>query len=229
MENSHFKEQVKTKEELRGIIGAPNKLAHQKIISYLDRHCREFIKHSPFVIIATADHKGICDSSPRGDHAGFVQVVDEKRLLIPERSGNQKVDSLENILSNPQIGLLFLIPGIEETLRVNGKACIVKDKTMLETMTVHNKTPLLAISVEVQECFLHCSKAFKRSKLWNPESWERVETLPSAAKIVAEHAGFSNLESRTNPEESKTQHLYDKSRYNAAFVILPSKKVYLRQ
>lgn len=107
MENSHFKEQVKTKEELRGIIGAPNKLAYQKIISYLDRHCREFIKHSPFVIIATADHKGICDSSPRGDHAGFVQVVDEKRLLIPERSGNQKVDSLENILSNPQIGSLF--------------------------------------------------------------------------------------------------------------------------
>ena len=183
MENSHFKEQVKTKEELRGIIGAPNKLAHQKIISYLDRHCREFIKHSPFVIIATADHKGICDSSPRGDHAGFVQVVDEKRLLIP---------------------------GIEETLRVNGKACIVKDKTMLETMTVHNKTPLLAISVEVQECFLHCSKAFKRSKLRNPGSWGKVETLPSAVKVVAEHAGFSTLESRNNPEESKTQHFYEK-------------------
>lgn len=107
MKNGHFKEQVKTKEELRRIVGTPNKLAHQKIIPYLDRHCREFIKHSPFVIIATADYKGICDSSPRGDHPGFVQVVDEKRLLIPERRGNQKVDSLENILSNPQIGLLF--------------------------------------------------------------------------------------------------------------------------
>ncbi|MGV4967095.1 pyridoxamine 5'-phosphate oxidase family protein [Priestia aryabhattai] len=210
MKNSHFKERVKTKEELRRIVGAPNKLAHQKIIPYLDRHCREFIKHSPFVIIATADYKGICDSSPRGDHPGFVQVADEKKLLIPERRGNQKVDSLENILSNPQIGLLFLIPGIEETLRINGKACIVKDKTLLETMAVHNKAPLLAIGVEVQECFLHCSKAFKRSKLWNPESWERVETLPSAAKIVAEHAGFSNLESRNNPKESKTQHLYEK-------------------
>ena len=185
-------------------------MAHQKIISYLDRHCREFIKHSPFVIIATADYKGICDSSPRGDHPGFVQVVDEKRLLIPERRGNQKVDSLENILSNPQIGLLFLIPGIEETLRINGKACIVKEKALLETMAVQNETPLLAIGVEVQECFLHCSKAFKRSKLWNPESWERVETLPSAAQIVAEHAGFSTLESRNNPEESKTQHLYEK-------------------
>nr|WP_326137381.1 pyridoxamine 5'-phosphate oxidase family protein [Priestia megaterium] len=98
------------------------------MIPYLDRHCREFIKHSPFVIIATANHKGICDSSPRGDHAGFVQVVDEKRLLIPERRGNQKVDSLENILANPQIGLLFLIPGVEETLRVNDKACIIKEK-----------------------------------------------------------------------------------------------------
>ena len=128
MENGHFKERVKTKEELRRIVGAPNKLAHQKIISYLDRHCREFIKHSPFVIIATADYKGICDSSPRVDHAGFVQVVDEKRLLIPERRGNKKVDSLENILSNPQIGLLFLIPGVEETLRVNDKACIIKEK-----------------------------------------------------------------------------------------------------
>ncbi|RDZ10965.1 phosphohydrolase [Priestia megaterium] len=210
MENGHFKEQVKTKEELRRIVGPPNKLAHQKIIPYLDRHCREFIKHSPFVIIATADYKGICDSSPRGDHPGFVQVVDEKRLLIPERRGNQKVDSLENILSSPQISLLFLIPGIEETLRINGKACIVKEKALLETMAVHNKAPLLAIGFEVQECFLHCSKAFKRSKLWNPESWERVETLPSAAKIVAEHAGFSTLESRNNPEDSKTQHLYEK-------------------
>ncbi|WP_061859427.1 pyridoxamine 5'-phosphate oxidase family protein [Priestia megaterium] len=210
MKNSHFKERVKTKEELRRIVGAPNKLAHQKIIPYLDRHCREFIKHSPFVIIATADYKGICDSSPRGDHPGFVQVADEKKLLIPERRGNQKVDSLENILSNPQIGLLFLIPGIEETLRINGKACIVKEKALLETMAVHNKAPLLAIGVEVQECFLHCSKAFKRSKLWNPESWERVETLPSAAKIVAEHAGFSTLENRNNPKESKTQHLYEK-------------------
>lgn len=117
-----------------------------------------------------------------------------------------------------------MIPGIEETLRINGKACIVKEKALLETMAVHNTAPLLAIGVEVQECFLHCSKAFKRSKLWNPESWERVETLPSAAKIVAEHAGFSTLESRNNPEESKTQHLYEKSRYNAAFIILPSKK-----
>ncbi|MED3879969.1 MSMEG_1061 family FMN-dependent PPOX-type flavoprotein [Priestia megaterium] len=210
MKNDHFRERVKTKEELRRIVGTPNKLAHQKIIPYLDRHCREFIKHSPFVIVATADYKGICDSSPRGDHAGFVQVVDEKRLLIPERRGNQKVDSLENILSNPQIGLLFLIPGIEETLRVNGKACIVKDKTMLETMTVHNETPLLAIGVEVQECFLHCSKAFKRSKLWNPESWERVETLPSAAKIVAEHAGISTIEIRSSRKENKTQHFYEK-------------------
>jgi len=171
MKSGHFKERVKTKEELRRIVGPPNKLAHQKIIPYLDRHCREFIKHSPFVIIATADHKGICDSSRRGDHAGFVQVVDEKRLLIPERRSNQKVDSLENILSNPQIGLLFLIPGVEETLRVNSKACIVKEKALLETMAVHNKTPLLAIGVEVQECFLHCSKAFKRSKLRNPGSW----------------------------------------------------------
>ena len=136
--------------------------------------------------------------------------MDEKRLLIPERRGNQKVDSLENILSNPQIGLLFLIPGIEETLRVNGKACIVKDKTMLETMTVHNETPLLAIGVEVQECFLHCSKAFKRSKLWNPEAWERVETLPSAAKIVAEHAGISTIEIRSSHKENKTEHFYEK-------------------
>ncbi|MDR7243033.1 MSMEG_1061 family FMN-dependent PPOX-type flavoprotein [Priestia megaterium] len=210
MENSHFKEQVKTKEELRRIVGPPNKLAHQKIIPYLDRHCREFIKHSPFVIIATANHKGICDSSPRGDHAGFVQVVDEKRLLIPERRGNQKVDSMENILPNPQIGLLFLIPGIEETLRINGRACIVKEKAILETMAVNNKAPLLAIGVEVQECFLHCSKAFKRSKLWDPESWERVETLPPAAKIVAEHAGIATMEISNESKEGKTEHFYEK-------------------
>lgn len=146
MKNSYFKERVKTKEELRRIVGAPNKLAHQKIIPYLDRHCREFIKHSPFVIIATADYKGICDSSPRGDHPGFVQVADEKKLLIPERRGNQKIDSLENILSNPQIGLLFLIPGIEETLRINGKACIVKEKRCLKQwrFTIKLRCSLLA-------------------------------------------------------------------------------------
>ncbi|MFP7732464.1 MSMEG_1061 family FMN-dependent PPOX-type flavoprotein [Priestia aryabhattai] len=210
MENCHYKQRVKTKEELRRIVGAPNKLAHQKIIPYLDRHCREFIKHSPFVIIATANHKGICDSSPRGDHAGFVQVVDEKKLLIPERPSNQKVDSLENILSNPQIGLLFLIPGIGETLRINGKACIIKEKAILKTMTVDNETPLLAIGVEVQECFLHCSKAFKRSQLWDPESWETVEALPSVAKIVAEHASITAIEIRNNPKESKVDYLYEK-------------------
>jgi uncharacterized protein len=133
---------------------------------------------------------GFCDASPRGVIPGFVLVLDEKRLIIPERRGNKRIDSMRNILSNPRIGLLFLIPGMGETLRVNGKACLVKDEALLKQMEVKEKNPLIGIGVEVEECFTHCAKAFKRSKLWEPISWANKETLPSASKIMAAHANI---------------------------------------
>jgi len=165
-----FREIVKTEEELRSITGYPSELVKRKAISYIDHHCRDFISRSPFVIISTSDSSGSCDASPRGDMPGFVLVLDEKRLVIPERPGNRRIDSMRNILSNPQIGLLFLIPGLGETLRINGKAFLVKDGDLLEQMTVQGKKPLIGIVVEVEECFIHCAKAFKRSRFWETES-----------------------------------------------------------
>lgn len=166
-----FNETIQSKEELRAMVGEPSELVSNKVISHLDKHCMTFISKSPFLTIATADASGNCDVSPRGDEAGFVFVLNEQQLLIPERPGNKRMDSFTNILENRNIGILFMIPGLGETLRVNGRASIVKDLTLLEKMKARGKTPHLAIGVDVEECFIHCAKAFKRSGLWKPSSW----------------------------------------------------------
>ncbi|MED5051515.1 pyridoxamine 5'-phosphate oxidase family protein [Anoxybacteroides rupiense] len=189
-----FQKKVTTEEELRSIMGEPSELVKRKVISYLDHHCQRLISLSPFVVLATADRFGYCDASPRGDMPGFVRVIDEKHLLIPERPGNKRGDSLRNILSNPRIGLLFFIPGWKETLRVNGKACLVRDDAWLEQMAVNKAKPLIAIGVEVEECFIHCAKALLRSKLWQPEAWPSLENFPSAASILHEHARLSDMD-----------------------------------
>jgi len=182
-----FEYSIKSEEELRSIIGYPSELVNKKVISQLDHHCIDFISKSPFLVLSTSDNFGYCDASPRGDQPGFVQVLNEKQLIIPERPGNKRIDTLRNILSNPRVGLLFFIPGLGETLRINGHATIVKDEELLMTMAVSGKTPLLGIGVEVDECFIHCAKAFKRSGLWEPETWADKEELPRAAKILLEH------------------------------------------
>lgn len=191
-ENYQFKNSIQTEEELRSIIGFPSELVNNKVITYLDNHCSEFISKSPFLVISTSDEFGFCDVSPRGDKTGFVQVLSEKQLVIPERPGNKRIDSMSNILSNPRIGLLFFIPGLGETLRVNGKATLVTDDELLEKMVCKGKKPLLGIGVEVEECFIHCTKAFKRSGLWEQSSWLDNALLPSAAKIIFEHASLPN-------------------------------------
>lgn len=189
-----FPNTVKNVEELREIIGQPSELVNNKVISYLDEHCRDFIAKSPFLTISTSDAFGRCDVSPRGDDPGFVYVLNEKQLIIPERPGNKRMDSMRNILANPNIGLLFLIPGLGETLRVNGKASIIQDEELLEKMAAHGKRPLLGIGVDVEECFIHCAKAFRRSGLWEPESWGDKEELPKGAKILAAHAKLPNTD-----------------------------------
>ncbi|MCP2034678.1 PPOX class probable FMN-dependent enzyme [Planomicrobium sp. HSC-17F08] len=189
-----FPNTVKNIEELREISGQPSELVNNKVISYLDDHCRDFIAKSPFLTISTADAFGRCDVSPRGDDPGFVYVLNEKQLIIPERPGNKRMDSMRNILANPNIGLLFLIPGLGETLRVNGKASVIQDEKLLEKMTVHGKRPLLGIGVDVEECFIHCAKAFRRSGLWEPESWADKEELPKGAKILAAHAKLPKID-----------------------------------
>ncbi|MEI5906330.1 pyridoxamine 5'-phosphate oxidase family protein [Bacillus spongiae] len=177
---------IQTEEELQALLGYPSELVQRKVINHIDHHCRDFIAKSPFLVMSTASREGDCDTSPRGDAPGFVYILDDKRMIIPERPGNKRMDSLRNILSNPHVGLLFLIPGLGETLRVNGKATLVQDEVLLEKMAVKGKWPIVGICVEVQECFIHCAKAFKRSRLWERESWPTE--VPTAAKILADHA-----------------------------------------
>jgi uncharacterized protein len=195
-----FTEKVSSEETLREIIGFPNEVVRRKQLSALDKHCQEFIALSPFLLIGSTNAAGDVDVSPRGDPAGFVQVLDEKTLVIPDRPGNRRIDTLRNILQQPHVGLLFLIPGQGETLRVNGRACIIRDSAVLERFVVEGKQPLLAIAVEVDECFLHCSKSIRRAKLWEQES---RKTLPSVGQIVIDHSGISGVTAQQLDEELK--------------------------
>lgn len=182
-----FKEIISSDQELRQLLGEPSKLAGNKVIRKLDSHCKTIIKHSPFLIISTSNQNGTCDASPRGDAPGFVHIVDDQHIIIPERPGNKRADSIHNIISNPHIGLIFMIPGMEETLRINGKAFIIRDQNWLKKMCAQSKVPQLGIVVEIQEIFMHCAKAFKRSNLWNSESWPKRDTLPTMAEVLKEH------------------------------------------
>ncbi|UUZ81736.1 pyridoxamine 5'-phosphate oxidase family protein [Paenibacillus sp. P26] len=191
---SIFENVISSEDELRSLLGFPSELVQNKVISHLDQHCLEFISKSPFLVMATSDNQGMCDVSPRGDAPGFVEVLDETHILIPERPGNRKLDSLRNILSNPKVGLVFIIPGLEETLRINGNACIIRDEDLLERMEVNGKIPVVGIGVAVEECFVHCAKAFKRSNLWNPQMWLHEEGLPNIAKMIADHVKLPGID-----------------------------------
>lgn len=187
--NNIFKDIVASEDILREICGTPGELVKNKSIAYLDEHCQQFIARSGLLFMSTSDRSGSCDVSPRGDGEGFVHVVDQHHLVIPERPGNRRFDSLLNILSNPHIGLIFVIPGLEETLRINGRAMIIRDTDMMTQMQAQGKTPKLGIAVTVEECYMHCGKAFKRSHTWEPEHWLAKEELPKPARIIAAHAG----------------------------------------
>jgi PPOX class probable FMN-dependent enzyme len=181
---SAFEHVVTQEQELRDLLGTPGPRSVLKERADLDHHCRAFIALSPFVLIATAGPDGQCDVSPKGDAAGFVHVLDSKRLVIPDRPGNKRFDGMRNILANPHVGLLFLVPGRQETLRVNGRAFITRDPRLLEACTAQGKVPSLAIGVEVEQAFVHCPKAFLRSHLWTSEKWPAADALPSMACVL---------------------------------------------
>ena len=181
---ARFREVVESEAALRDLLGQPGEVVIKKQLPALDEHCRAFIALSPFLLLGTADAAGNCDVSPRGDAPGFVLVLDEKTLVIPDRPGNRRIDSLKNIVQNGAVGLLFMVPGVEETLRVNGRACIVRDPELLARMAARGKTPLLGIGVEVDEAFLHCAKALKRSRLWDAETWPERGALPTLAEMI---------------------------------------------
>src|SRR6185503_14840889 len=206
-----FRMPVTTEAELRTLIGGdPSPLALAKEQSRLDVHCQNFIARSPFVLVATSNAAGRCDVSPKGDAPGFVVVLDEHRLVIPDRPGNKRLDGMRNLLQNPHIGLIFLIPGMEETLRVNGRGSIVRDAELLARCEVRGKVPSLGIGVEVEEAFIHCAKAFKRSGLWEPERWPNLEEMPSAAQMLLDHtrAGVTVEQMNDRLEEGYRKNLY---------------------
>jgi len=175
---------VSSEERLREIIGGPSALVAAKVADRLNDLTRQFVERSPFVCVATSRPDGGLDISPRGDPAGFVRILDDRRLLIPERPGNRLADTLTNLLADPRIGLLFLIPGVGETFRVNGRAAIVDDPTLLAESAVEGRIPKLGVLVTVEEAFTHCPKALIRSDLWNPERHVDREELPSSGAIL---------------------------------------------
>ena len=187
MVRTRFEGVVTTREELRAVVGGePSVRAANKVKDALDHHCRSIIAASPFVLVGTSNATGQCDVSPKGDAPGFVVVLDDRTLAIPDRPGNKRVDGWQNVLENPHVGLLFVVPGKEETLRVNGRAQIVRDEELRARMAVEGKAPPLAVVVEVEECFVHCAKSFKRAGVWEPERWPDTSSIASMARIMQE-------------------------------------------
>ena len=200
---------VSSLSELQSLYGPPGDLALNKELTALDTHCRDFIGLSPFVVIATASASGAADASPRGDAPGFVQILDDKHLLIPDRAGNNRLDSLKNLVENPNIGLLFFVPGMNETLRLNGTAVLTKDPKLLTPMTVNGKAPRTGLLVTVDQVFLQCAKALIRSKLWAEKSRIERKSFPSLGKILADQVeGLSQNEADAVIEESQRIRMY---------------------
>ena len=195
--------------DLRSLYGEPSDIVQRKAIPKLDKHCRAFIAASPFLVVASAGADGSADASPRGDAPGFVAVLDDSTLLIPDRPGNKRVDTLENILENPHIGLIFFVPGMNETLRVNGRAEITTDGALLEPLAVNRKVPQAGIVVRIEEAYLHCAKALIRSKLWDPTTQIDRKSFPTLGQMIADQvAGDDAEETEKHVQESYAKRLY---------------------
>jgi len=181
---------VTSQDELTELYGAPDEAVKVKAIPQLDEHCRAFIALSPFVTVATVGEDGTCDASPRGGVPGFCDVVGPGTLVLPDEPGNRRLDTVRNIVATGQIGLLFMIPGMRETLRVNGRATISRDPELLERYRNGRKPP---IAVETDEAYLHCAKAFMRSQLWDTSAWPERDGLASPARIWRDHIAIADM------------------------------------
>ena len=178
--------QITSEEQLFEINGEPSERIRFKETDFLTPMIEEFLAASPFFLVATSDAAGNCDVSPKGDPTGVVKVLDARTIAVPDRLGNRRVDGHRNMLSNPHAGLIFFIPGVEETLRINGRAFITTEPELLDSMAVQGKAPKFATVIEIDQVFMHCARAFLRSGLWKPESWPDPETIPSLAAIMNE-------------------------------------------
>ena len=176
--------EITTVAELRALLGEPAPAALAKERDALHEFDRQWLAASPFCLVATSAADGSCDVSPKGDPPGFTVVLDDRTIAIPERAGNRRADGYRNILANPHVGLIYLLPSRTDTLRVNGRARLVTDADLLDRMVVKGHRPVLAVVVEIDQVFHHCGKAFMRSQLWDPETWDRAEAVPSRPRIA---------------------------------------------
>jgi hypothetical protein len=184
---------IRDAEALRAQFGAVGPLAAHKVLDHIDDYGRRFIALSPFLIVASADASGNVDASPRGDAPGFVAVPEARTLVIPDRRGNNRIDTFVNLLDRQGVGLIFLVPGINETLRVNGVAAMTQDPTLLEPLSAQGKVPAAALVVQVREAFFHCGKAMIRSHLWDPARHVERSTFPSLGRILSDQTAAANV------------------------------------
>jgi uncharacterized protein len=178
--------QITSESALRDVVGQPSKVIREKQTDFLTPLIERYIAASPYFFVATADAAGNCDVSPKGDPAGAVRVIDSRTIAFPDRPGNRRIDGHLNIIENPHVGLIFIIPGVDETLRVNGRAFITDDPELLESMAISGRAPTLVTVVEIDEVFMHCARSILRSGLWKPETWPDPDTIPTLAAIMAE-------------------------------------------
>ena len=189
-------DQLRTVAHVRGIVGESHPAVTVKVSDALDEMSIDFIRRSPFLVLATASADGAADVSPKGDQPGFVHVEDARTLLVPERKGNRMILSLQNVLANPRVALLFMVPGTDETLRVQGRATLWSEPAALERLTARGQPALLAMRVAVDACFFHCAKAFRRSQLWHPESWPPRQRISFGRQVAPRLGGGDELAKR---------------------------------
>lgn len=182
---------IDSHDALRDLIGEPSENTRRKKITVIEEHARTVIEHSPLVLLATSAPDGTCDVSPRGDPAGSVLILDEHTLVLADRPGNRLADSISNLIDNPHAGLLFLVPGMNECLRVNGRTTLVSDAPFFDRLVVRGKRPKLAIILHVEDLYAHCAKAMLRSSLWDPETWPARSDLPTMGRMLKDQMALA--------------------------------------
>ncbi len=185
------KDPITSIDQIRDLIGEVYYTQDTKCIDHIDAHCRAWIERSPFLIISTVSQSGLIDVAPKGDPAGSWQVIDQHTIAIPDRPGNNRADTFQNILDNPRAGLMFIIPNRREVVRVSGGASLTQEPALLQSMAVNDKTPSIAIIVHVEEAMFHCGKAIVRSNLWQPDHWGSIDGLPTYGQALVDHGKLS--------------------------------------